>query len=128
MRRFVVGVAVAALLIAGGCGGDDDGGGGGGASSQATEEFCQGFNRINDRFSDINPVTNPQALQQALDMLRDLDPPEEIADEYATVLKGFERLSKIDVTDQDAVSKVRDELPEAEDAFNTVGDFVEAEC
>jgi hypothetical protein len=126
MRRFVVGVAVAALLVAAGCGDDDDGGGG--ASSQATEEFCQGFNRINEQFSDINPVTDPEALREALDMLRDLDPPEEIADEYETVLEGFERLSKIDVTDQDAVSEVRDELPEAEDAFNTVGDFVEEEC
>lgn len=126
MRRFVVAVAVAALLVAAGCGDDD--GGGGGASSQATEEFCQGFNRINEQFSDINPVTNPQALREALDMLRELDPPEEIADEYETVLKGFERLSKIDVTDQDAVNEVRDELPEAEDAFNTVGDFVEREC
>ena len=125
MRRFVVGAAVAALLIAAGCGDDDDGGG---ASSQATEEFCQGFNRINEQFSDINPVTNPDALREALDMLRDLDPPEEIADEYETVLEGFDRLSKIDVTDQDAVNEVRDELPEAEDAFNTVGDFVEAEC
>ena len=125
MRRFVVGAAVAALLIAAGCGDDDDGGG---ASSQATEEFCQGFNRINEQFSDINPVTNPEALREALDMLRDLDPPEEIADEYETVLEGFDRLSKIDVTDQDAVNEVRDELPEAEDAFNTVGDFVEAEC
>lgn len=125
MRRFVVGAAVAALLIAAGCGDDDDGGG---ASSQATEEFCQGFNRINEQFSDINPVTNPEALREALDMLRDLDPPEEIADEYETVLEGFDRLSKIDVTDQDAVNEVRDELPEAEDAFNTVGDFVEEEC
>ena len=125
MRRFVVGAAVAALLIAAGCGDDDDGGG---ASSQATEEFCQGFNRINEQFSDINPVTNPEALREALDMLRDLDPPEEIADEYETVLEGFDRLSKIDVTDQDAVNEVREELPEAEDAFNTVGDFVEEEC
>ena len=125
MRRFVVGVAVAALLIAAGCGDDDDGGG---ASSQATEDFCQGFNRINAQFSDINPVTNPDALREALDMLRDLDPPEEIADEYETVLEGFDRLSKIDVNDQDAVNEVRDELPEAEDAFNTVGDFVEEEC
>jgi hypothetical protein len=124
MRRFVVGVAVAALLTAAGCGDD----GGGGASSQATEDFCRGFNRINEQFSDINPVTHPEALRDALDMLRALDPPEEIADEYETVLRGFERLSKIDVTDQDAVNKVRDELPQAEDAFNTVGDFVEAEC
>jgi hypothetical protein len=127
MRRFVAVLAIAALLIAAGCGDDDDGDGGG-ASNQATEEFCQGFNRINEQFSDINPVTNPGALREALDMLRDLDPPQEIADEYETVLEGFERLSKIDVTDQDAVNEVRDELPEAEDAFNTVGDFVEEEC
>ncbi|HKA82711.1 MAG TPA: hypothetical protein VKD21_02535 [Acidimicrobiales bacterium] len=125
MGRIVAGLAVAGLLIAGGCGDDD---GGGGASSQATEEFCQGFNRINERFSDINPVTHPDALREALDMLRDLDPPEEIADEYETVLKGFEKLSKIDVTDQDAVNEVRKDLPRAEEAFNTVGDFVEQEC
>ena len=127
MRRFVAGVAVGVLLIAAGCGDDDDGDGAG-ASSQATEEFCQGFNRINEQFSDINPVTNPGALREALDMLRDLDPPDEIADEYETVLKGFERLSKIDVTDQDAVNEVRDDLPRAEEAFNTVGDFVEEKC
>jgi hypothetical protein len=126
MRRFVAGVAVAALLIAAGCGDDD--GDDGGASSQATEEFCQGFNRINEQFSDINPVTNPEALREALDMLRDLDPPEEIADEYETVLEGFERLSEIDVTDQNAVNEVRDDLPRAEEAFNTVGDFVEEKC
>jgi hypothetical protein len=126
MRRFVAGVAVAALLIAAGCGDDD--GDGGGASSEATEEFCQGFNRINEQFSDINPVTNPEALREALDMLRDLDPPEEIADEYETVLEGFERLSEIDVTDQNAVNEVRDDLPRAEEAFNTVGDFVEEKC
>jgi len=124
MGRFVAGVAVAGLLIAAGCGDDD----GGSASSQATEEFCEGFNRINERFSDINPVTNPDALQEALDMLRNLDPPEEIADEYDTVLSSFERLSEIDVTDQDAVNRVREELPEAEDAFNTLGDFVDEEC
>ena len=47
--------------------------------------------------------------------MRNLDPPEEIADEYDTVLSSFERLSEIDVTDQDAVNQVREELPEAED-------------
>ncbi len=124
MRRFVAGVAVGALLMAAGCGDDD----GGGASSEATEEFCEGFNRINERFSDINPVTDPEALEEALDMLRDLEPPEEIADDYETVLDGFEALSEIDLTDQDAVNEVQENLPDAEEAFNTVGDFVEEEC
>jgi hypothetical protein len=61
-------------------------------------------------------------------MLRDLDPPEEIADEYQTVLNGFQRLSEIDITNQDEVAEVQEDLPDAEEAFNTVGQFVEDEC
>jgi hypothetical protein len=123
MGRFVAGVAVAGLLIAAGCGDD-----GGSASSEATDEFCDGFSRINERFSDINPVTNPEALQEALDMLRDLDPPKEIADEYDTVLEGFEALAEIDINDPEAVAQVQEDFADAEDAFNTVGDFVDREC
>jgi hypothetical protein len=123
MRRFVAGVAVVGLLMAAGCGGDDDDS----TSSEAIEEFCDGFNEVNEEFSNID-VTDSSALEDALDMLRDLDPPEEIADEYDTVLEGFEKLSNIDLTDQDAVAEVQEDLPEAEEAFNTVGEFVEDEC
>jgi hypothetical protein len=122
MRRLVAGVAVAVLLMAAGCGGDDDS-----TSSESIEEFCDGFNDVNERFSDID-VTDPDALENALDMLRELDPPEEIADEYQTVLDGFQRLSEIDITDQDEVAEVQEDLPDAEEAFNTVGQFVEDEC
>ena len=122
MRRFVAGVAVVGLLMAAGCGGDDDS-----TSSEAIDEFCDGFNEVNEQFSNIN-VTNPGALDNALDMLRDLDPPEEIADEYEKVLEGFEKLSEIDITDRNAVAEVQADLPDAEEAFNTVGEFVEDEC
>jgi hypothetical protein len=122
MRRLVAGVAVAGLLMAAGCGGDDDS-----TSSESIEEFCDGFNEVNERFSNID-VTDPDALDDALRMLRDLDPPEEIADEYQTVLDGFQRLSEIDITDQDEVAEVQEDLPDAEEAFNTVGQFVEDEC
>jgi Asp-tRNA(Asn)/Glu-tRNA(Gln) amidotransferase C subunit len=123
MGRFVAGVAVVGLLMAAGCGDDDDG-----ASSEEIEEFCNGFNEINDEFTDINPVTDPGALQDALEMLRDLKPPGEIANDYEMVLDGFERLSEIDITDREAVAQVQEDLPAAEEAFNTVGDFVEREC
>jgi hypothetical protein len=123
MGRYVAGLAVVGLLMAAGCGDD-----GGGASSDQINEFCDGFNEINDQFADINPVTDPGALDEALEMLRDLEPPDEIADEYETVLSGFEALSEIDITDQDAVAQVQEDLPEAEEAFITVGDFVEREC
>jgi hypothetical protein len=123
MRRLVAGVAVVVLLMAAGCGGDDDDS----TSSESIEEFCDGFNEVNERFSNIN-VTDPDALENALAMLRDLDPPEEIADEYQTVLDGFQRLSDIDITDQNEVAEVQEDLPDAEEAFNTVGQFVEDEC
>jgi hypothetical protein len=122
MRRFVAGVAVVGLLMAAGCGGDDDS-----TSSEAIDEFCDGFNEVNEQFSNIN-VTDPGALDDALDMLRDLDPPEQIADEYEKVLEGFEKLSEIDITDRNAVAEVQEDLPDAEEAFNTVGEFVEDEC
>jgi hypothetical protein len=123
MRRLVAGVAVVGLLAAAGCGGDDDDS----TSSESIEEFCDGFNEVNEQFSNID-VTDPGELENALDMLRDLDPPEEIADEYQTVLDGFQRLSEIDITDQDEVAEVQEDLPDAEEAFNTVGQFVEDEC
>jgi hypothetical protein len=116
-------VAVIGLSMAAGCGDDD-----GGTSSQAVDEFCDGFNEINDQFSNINPIADPEALDRALEMLRDLDPPEEIADDYEQVLEGFQALSDIDITDREAVAEVQEELPQAEEAFNTVGDFVEGEC
>jgi hypothetical protein len=123
MRCLVAGAAVAGLLMAAGCGGDDDDS----RSGDSIEEFCDGFNEVNERFSEID-VTDPDALENALDMLRDLDPPEEIVDEYQTVLNGFQRLSEIDITDQNEVAEVQEELPDAEEAFNTVGQFVEDEC
>ena len=123
MRRFVAGLAVVGLLMAAGCGDDD-----GGASSEEITEFCDGFNEINDQFSDINPVADPEALREALNMLRDLEPPQEIADDYETVLEGFEALAETDITDREAVAQVREEFADAEEAFNTVGDFVEEEC
>ncbi|MGH8913935.1 MAG: hypothetical protein ACRDZM_05385 [Acidimicrobiia bacterium] len=122
MRRLVAGVAVVGLLMAAGCGGDDDS-----TSSEAIDEFCDGFNEVNEQFSNIN-VTDPGALDDALDMLRDLDPPEQIADEYEKVLEGFEKLSEIDITDRNAVAEVQEDLPDAEGAFNTVGEFVEDRC
>lgn len=122
MRRFVAGAAVIGFLMAAGCGGDDDS-----TSSEAIDEFCDGFNEVNAQFSNIN-VTDPGALEDALDMLRDLDPPAEIADEYEKVLEGFEKLSEIDITNRNEVAKVQEDLPDAEEAFNTVGQFVEDEC
>jgi hypothetical protein len=124
MGRVVAGLAVLGLLVGTGCGDDDDGG----ASRAEIEEFCDGFNEVNDAFANANPVANPEALREALRMLRELEPPDEIADQYATVLEGFEKLSKIEITDPNAVAQVQKDLPNAEEAFDAVAQFVDEKC
>jgi hypothetical protein len=123
-------LAAIGLLVAAGCGGDDGGDGdsaeGGGGGS--TEDFCAGFNDINEQFADINPAEDPEALDDAVALLRDLDPPEEVADDYATVLEGFEALADIDVSDQDAVAELQEQFSGTEDAFTAVSEFVDREC
>ena len=130
MRRYIGGLAAIGLLVAAGCGGDDGGDGdsaeGGGGGS--TEDFCAGFNDINEQFADIDPAANPEALDEAVDLLRDLDPPEDVADDYATGLEGFEALADIDVNDPDAVADLQEEFSGTEDAFTAVSEFVEREC
>jgi hypothetical protein len=121
MPRPLVGLVAVGLLVAAGCG-DDDGG-----SNNTTEEFCAGFDDFNERFADVQ-LTDPGAIGDALDALRELEPPEEIADEYDTVLQAFQALSEIDLTDQEAVARVEEELPDAQEASNTLNDFVEEEC
>jgi hypothetical protein len=130
VRRSIAGLAAVGLLVAAGCGGDDGGDGDSAESAGggSTEDFCAGFNDINEQFANIDPAENPEALDEAVDLLRDLDPPEEVADDYATVLEGFEALADIDVNDQDAVADLQEEFSGTEDAFTAVSEFVEREC
>jgi len=131
MQRSMVGLAVVGLLMAAGCGGDDDGGDGDsaeGSGGGSTEEFCAGFNDVNEQFVDIDPAEDPEAFDEAVELLRDLDPPAEVADDYATVLEGFEALAETDVNDQEALADVQEEFAEDEEAFTAVSEFVEQEC
>ena len=133
VRRSIAGLAAVGLLVAAGCGGDDGGDGDSaetaeGAGGGSTEDFCAGFNDINEQFADIDPAANPEALDEAVDLLRDLDPPEEVADDYAIVIEGFEALADIDVNDPDAVADLQEEFSGTEDAFTAVSEFVEREC
>jgi hypothetical protein len=123
MGRLVAGLAVLGLLVGGACGGD------GGGSRADIEEFCDGFNEINDEFANSNsdPLADQDALREAVRMLRDLEPPDEIADDYATVIDGFERLSKVDLTNAAEVASVQDDLKN-EQAFDAVAQFVSEEC
>lgn len=121
MRATLVGVVALGLVVVA-CGDDGD------AQSPATQAFCDSFEALDEEFGNVDPTGDAEAFARAVEALRDIEPPQEIADDYDLVVEGFEALSKIDLTDPDAVADFQERYEGAEDAFTTVERFVTEEC
>jgi hypothetical protein len=92
MRRTLIGLVVAGAILVAGCGGDDDDDGGdsnaSGSGDSATESFCEQFAAYDRQFNE-----DPEASEEeVIDAIRSLDPPEEIQDDFDTLLDGLDRL------------------------------------
>ncbi|HEX8803347.1 MAG TPA: hypothetical protein VF743_04110 [Acidimicrobiales bacterium] len=116
MRR-TLGVLVAGAALAGVGGvaacGDDDGGGAGG---DATARFCTAYAEY---VASFGGDASSSRIDDAVDALRDLDPPEEVADDWDTV---FGLLTG------NTGSLDADEQAEVAAASERVAAFVEDEC
>ncbi|HYZ98320.1 MAG TPA: hypothetical protein VE575_06185 [Acidimicrobiales bacterium] len=143
VRRLLVGLAVI-MLLAAGCGDDggsaDEGGSADGdenseagearndADSAVVQEFCTGFGEWVEQYADVDPLEDPEALDEAIAELRQLDPPDELAEDYGVVIDGFQALADIDMTDEEALAEVQEEFAGAEGAFSAVQGFLDEEC
>ncbi len=133
MRRTLIGLAAAGLLLVTGCSDSDDdtastGGESGGESSGGgtTEEFCTEFQALDDQFSE-----NPEAASdpdQVIAALEGLDPPEEIADDFETVLEVSRQTAEVDIEDPDAVAEAQELGASAAEANQRVSTFLQDEC
>lgn len=121
MRRLLGVVAAPALLLAAACG--DDGGGGGSA-----EAFCDKMDALDERFENVDPTS--ENFGEALVAVRELDPPAEIADDWAMMLDAFEQLSEIDFSDPEAMAAFEEEFDtdEYEQASERIDNFQNEEC
>lgn len=137
MRRTVFGLAAAGLLVIAACGGDDDdsagddggdategeSGGGGGSGSAFCEDFIE--------FTTQGPeaATDPSAI---IDAMRELDPPEEIADAFATTIEGAELQAQIaeggQEPDPEMLAELEERSQEYSDASSQVQEYVSTEC
>ena len=123
MRKTATALAVVALLVAGACGGDDDddsssGDGGGGSKS----EFCDGLKNVYQDLgggADVNPSEDES--KEAFAALKELDPPDEIADDWGKF---------VDYLDTVAAGKTpsQDEAQEWLDATTRLNTYAEDKC
>jgi hypothetical protein len=86
-----ISLAIGSLLVAA-CGGDGDGDGD--ESSTANDDFCEGFARLNEvPFHEVGLDPDAPEYREMIEGMRALDPPDEIADDWAIALGLVETLS-----------------------------------
>jgi hypothetical protein len=142
--------AAAVLLTA--CGGSDDDSSSSESASETTSasessadaadsEFCTDAAAIQERVTatfdaQSDPATLPQALQEAATAVRDVEPPEEIAADWATLADGIDQiaqaLANVDMNDPNAAATLQTELAELQQdvgaASASVGAYLRDEC
>lgn len=125
MRRTLIGLAaVGALVVAGGCGdGDDSASDDDGGSGASSEEFCSTFQDL--MVAANSGDTDPQAAEQTL---LDLEPPEEIADEWEEYLPLVTEAGDVDANDPEAQAEYQSRLAEASESASAINEYLADEC
>jgi hypothetical protein len=122
LRRLAGLLAVPALLLtAAACGDDDDSAGGG--------SFCDQARSLEAQFEDIDDPTSEE-FSAALDAIRDMDPPAEIAEDWETMVSALDVFNDIDIENPDpsVLEEFEAEAANMEAASERVGTYMEEEC
>ena len=93
MRRTIIGLILVGACALAGCSDSEGDVGGDAAGSGSIEDFCSDFEELDRRFDeDPEAAADTAAVVEALD---ELDPPDEIADDYATVIDAGRRRTRL---------------------------------
>ena len=140
MRRSLIGLAAAGLLVVSGCSDSDSGDpnaeaadesnentdGGSSGGSGDSDSFCADFQSLNDEFAaDPEAINEPNAVADALDSL---DPPDEIAEDFATIIEVSRSTADVDMNDPEAVAEAQELSQSAGEAEARVTAYLTEEC
>lgn len=135
MRRTLIGLVAAGALLVAACGGDDgettsDDGGettsddAGSGETASASDFCAEFQGYDEQFNQ-----NPDASEEeVVEAIRSLNPPEEIADDYETLLQGLDALMGVDPSDPEAAAAAQDEMAQYQEASENIQAYVDENC
>lgn len=140
MRRTLIGLAAAGLLVVSGCSDSDSGDpnaetadesnenadGGSSGGSDDSDSFCADFQALNDEFAaDPEANANPDEVIAALESL---DPPDEIAEDFATIIEVSRSTADVDMNDPEAVAEAQELSQSAGEAQARVTSYLTDEC
>jgi len=112
------GAAAAALVIAA-CGG--------GSGSGDVEAFCSEYKKVEEELAELDD-SDPDAVDAVFDRIDDLDPPDEIKDEFRAMIE-FNRTvyaasQDVDLDDPEAADRLQQEFTERAEGLNEASDKV----
>lgn len=127
-RLFSVALTVAVLTAAAACGNDDSDDGA--AAGGEVAAFCEAFAEINEEGEAAFEEGQPDAdeLRALVDRVRNLDPPDEIADDLATVTEAQALFAEALDGDADAQGELESRIDELEAADERLEPFLRDEC
>jgi hypothetical protein len=119
MRPSLIAGAVAAALVIAACGG--------GGGSGDVEAFCSEYKQVEEELAQLDD-SDPDAVEAVFDRIDDLDPPDEIKDEFRRMTE-FNRTvyaasEDIDLNDPDAAAQLQEEFTEQAEELDEVSDEV----
>ena len=127
MRPSLIAGAAAAALVVGACGG--------GGGSGDVEAFCSEYKQVEEELAQLD-YSDPDAVEAVLDHIDDLDPPDEIKDEFRT-MSEFNRTvytagQDVDLDDPDAADRLQQEVTERaadlDEVSRKVNDYLLENC
>lgn len=130
MRRTLICLLAAGAILVAGCGGDDDDSGSGDdragtvEGDGSVEGFCGQFRTYDEQFTN-----DPEASDdEVIEAIRSLDPPDEIAGDFETLIEGLDRLQSIDTSDPEAAAGLEEEMAQYTEASTNIQAFVDENC
>jgi protein subunit release factor A len=118
MRPSLIAGAAAAALVIASC---NDGG------SDDVEAFCSEYQQVEEELSQLDQ-SDADAVDAVFDRIDDLDPPDEIEDEFQTVTDFNRTLyaagQEVDLDDPEAADQLQQEVTERAEELDEVSDKV----
>jgi len=116
---LIAGAGAAAALVIAACGG--------GSGSGDVEAFCSEYKQVEEQLADLD-ASDPDAVDAVFDRIADLDPPDEIKDEFQTMIdfnrSVYTASQEVDLDDPEAADQLQQELSRRAEDLNEVSEKV----
>ena len=115
MRLSLIAGAAAGALLLSACGG--------GSSSASVKSFCSEYKKVEADLAAVDD-SDPDAVDAVFDRIQDLKPPDEIKDEFRTMIdfnrSVYTASQDVDLSDPEAAAQLQQELTDKAEDLDAV--------